>query len=328
METLSLAAVLKASADPIRLDILRLLKRDSLAASELAKLLDIKQSALSHHLKVMTQAQWLNTRREGNTLFYRRQLSADLSIARVQQAVLGSIDSAALETSLLTELTRIRLERQAISAAFFESHAHELDSVTDRIAGYKHYADALHQALSSLNVTRCHQALEIGPGDGGFLPYLSERFEQVYALDIAEPMLELARSQVKALDNIEFIHGDTHVAIEKGIKADFVALNMVLHHVPSPAELLAECWQLLNDEGRLLVTDLCAHEQNWVREACGDFWMGFDTDELLNWAAASGFEASEPILLGLKNGFQVQIHVFKKQQPKSAPALDNAATHN
>jgi len=318
MESLSLAAVLKASADPNRLDVLRLLKRDSLAASELAGLLDIKQSALSHHLKVMTQAQWLNTRREGNTLFYRRHLSSDLNIARVQQAVLASLDCEALNSDLSLELETIRSERQSISAAFFESHAHELDSVTDRIAGYKHYADALHQSLEPLQMASRERALEIGPGDGGFLPYLSKRFEQVYALDIAEPMLELARSQVKELANIEFIHGDAHTALDKGINVDFVALNMVLHHVPSPAELLADCWRLLNDEGWLLVTDLCAHEQNWVREACGDFWMGFDTDELLNWAKASGFEPREPVLLGLKNGFQVQIHLFKKQQVKSA----------
>ncbi len=312
MEMLNLAAVLKASADPIRLDILRLLRRDSLAASELALLLDIKQSALSHHLKVMTQAQWLNTRREGNTLFYRRQLSTELSIARVQQAVLASLDAEPLPKALSSELNDLRDERQAISAAFFESHAHELDTVTDRIAGYKHYADALHQALLAVDVADCRSALEIGPGDGGFLPYLSERFAQVYALDIAEPMLELARSQVQELTNIEFIHGDAHTALDKGINVDFVALNMVLHHVPSPAELLADCWQLLNEQGWLLVTDLCAHEQDWVQEACGDFWMGFDTDELLGWAKSNGFEAREPVLLGLKNGFQVQIHLFKK----------------
>ncbi len=314
MNNQNLATLLKASADAIRLDILRLLKRDSLTASDLAGLLEIKQSALSHHLKVMTQAEWLNTRREGNTLFYRRHLSADLATARVQQAVLRSLDCTPLAEQTQFNLHAIRQARQQISAAFFESHADELDSVTDRIAGYRHYSEALQNALNAIEFEGHHSALEIGPGDGGFLPYLSRAFDQVFALDIAEPMLDLARAQVNELElsNIQFMHGDTQTAKHLGIQVDFVALNMVLHHIASPAEFLADCWELLNDNGWLLITDLCAHEQDWVQEACGDFWMGFDTDELLSWAKDLGFVHREPVLLGLKNGFQVQIHLFQK----------------
>ena len=317
-----LIPTLKAVADDTRLGILRLLKRDSLAASELAQLLEIKQSALSHHLKILSQGKWLKTRREGSTLFYRRQLDADLSIARIQQSILTGLDQVELSQSQLEALEDIRSARQQISAEFFENHAYELDSITDRIAGYRHYSDALHDRLSSISLSHLQTALEIGPGDGGFLPYLSDKFEQVIALDISEPMLELARSQVQDLLNVRFIHGDLQTAIKENLHADFVALNMVLHHVPSPVSLLNECWKILNQEGWLLITDLCAHEQTWVQEACGDFWMGFDTDELLNWAIECGFKASAPILLGLKNGFQVQIHLLQKHvNHPSAKAL-------
>ncbi len=312
MPNTDLSLMLKASSDPIRLQILRLLKRETLTASELAMVLDIKQSALSHHLKIMTQAMWLNTRREGNTLFYRRHISDQAALVQVQHSILSCLDNKPLNESCQATLSAIRHSRQQISAAFFDSHAQELDSVTDRIAGYKHYSDAIQDALKRSPLNNQHSALEIGPGDGGFLPFLSDAFEKVYALDIAQPMLELAKKQVQDLDNIEFIHGDIKTAQSSDIHADFVALNMVLHHIASPAEFLAQCWQLLNDQGQLLIADLCAHQQDWVRDACGDFWMGFEPDELLHWAQEIGFQTQEPVLVGLKNGFQIQIHIFKK----------------
>lgn len=307
-----LSSVLKASADPIRLDILRLLKRDSLAASELASVLQVKQSALSHHLKVMTQSQWLSPRREGNMLFYRRQLSSNSELMPMQRGILQVVDAQPLSEQHASALQQIRAERQQVCAEFFAEHATELDAVTDRIAGYQHYAATLQQALSQLHLAHGKSALEIGPGKGGFLPYLSQQFDQVYALDIAEPMLALARSQSAGLNNIEFVQGDTQAFLAKGLTVDFAAVNMVLHHIPSPAELFAECWQLLHTNGWLVITDLCAHEQDWVREACGDFWLGFDPDELLHWATSAGFAPQPPVFLGLRNGFQVQIQLFQK----------------
>ncbi len=312
MPNTDISLTLKASSDPIRLQVLQLLKRDSLAANELALVLDIKQSALSHHLKIMTQADWVSTRREGSTLFYRRHISGDLAIARIQRSILQALDVNELVADAQVSLNAIRHARQQISAAFFESHVGELDSVTDRIAGYKHYSDAIQEALKTSLLKNRQSALEIGPGDGGFLPFLSGEFKQVFALDISDSMLELAKEQVQDLDNIEFIHGDIKGALKAGIQSDFVALNMVLHHIASPADFLAQCWQLLNEDGALLITDLCTHQQDWVRESCGDFWMGFEPDELLSWAQDIGFVPQEPILVGLKNGFQIQIHFFKK----------------
>ncbi len=307
-----LTQILKASSDTIRLHILRLLKRDSLAANELAQILSIKQSALSHHLKVMTQASWLCTRREGNTLFYRRSASLDKDMASVQTSILSSLDKQPLEAQLDSQLQNIRQARQQIGAAFFESHANELDSVTDRIAGFKHYSDAIQEALKLNPLQGYASAMEIGPGDGGFLPFLSNAFKKVYALDIALPMLELAKEQVQDLNNIEFIHGDIQSALDAKITPDFLALNMVLHHIASPADFLAQCWQTLSDDGCLLITDLCTHQQDWVREACGDFWLGFEPDELLSWAKNIGFKTQAPVFVGLKNGFQIQIHLLKK----------------
>ena len=51
-----LASLCKASADPLRLQILRVLRKDSFAVSELCAIFDTRQPALSHHLKVLRTA--------------------------------------------------------------------------------------------------------------------------------------------------------------------------------------------------------------------------------------------------------------------------------
>ena len=70
--TLSLANLLKAAGDSFRLDILRVLAQDSFGVLELCRIFASKQSGVSHHLKVLTNAGLLTTRREGNSIFYRR----------------------------------------------------------------------------------------------------------------------------------------------------------------------------------------------------------------------------------------------------------------
>ena len=70
----SLAALCKAGGDALRLNVLRALASDSFGVLELAQIFAIGQSGMSHHLKVLTQAGLLATRREGNAVFYRRSL--------------------------------------------------------------------------------------------------------------------------------------------------------------------------------------------------------------------------------------------------------------
>ena len=64
----------KAFADTLRLQVLRLLRGESFGVLELCKILGIRQSALSHHLKILATAEIVSTRKEGNSIFYRRQV--------------------------------------------------------------------------------------------------------------------------------------------------------------------------------------------------------------------------------------------------------------
>ena len=158
-------------------------------------------------------------------------------------------------------------------------------------------------------------ALEIGPGDGGFLPELARRFARVTALDNSEAMLELARQrcQQEGLDNVQLHLADALQDAYPG--ADCVVLNMVLHHFAAPAQALRKLAEQVNPGGSLLITELCSHDQSWARDTCGDLWLGFEQDDLAHWAIAAGLTPGESLYVGLRNGFQIQVRHFQHTLP-------------
>ena len=63
-------AVFKAIADPARREILRLLGRREMTASEVAENFAFTKPTLSHHFAVLKEADLISSRREGQTIWY------------------------------------------------------------------------------------------------------------------------------------------------------------------------------------------------------------------------------------------------------------------
>ncbi|MFJ6828409.1 ArsR/SmtB family transcription factor, partial [Pseudomonas sp. NPDC090964] len=308
-----LAALCKAAGDPLRLNVLRALANDSFGVLELARIFAIGQSGMSHHLKVLSQADLVATRREGNAIFYRRALPhTDLLGGKLHAALLDEVDNLSLPNDVQARIGQVHGQRAAASQDFFARVAEKFRAQQDLIAGLPQYRDSVLALLDKLSFSEEATALEVGPGDGGFLPELARRFQQVTALDNSPAMLELARQlcEREALSNVDLQLADA--LNDTRLRADCVVLNMVLHHFAAPAEALKQMAELLHPGGSLLVTDLCSHNQNWAREACGDLWLGFEQDDLARWATAAGLVPGESLYVGLRNGFQIQVRHFQR----------------
>ncbi len=65
-----MAAVMRAFVDPNRLQILDLLKERELSAGELLGSLDIVQSTLSHHMKLLVETGIVTCRKQGKWSYY------------------------------------------------------------------------------------------------------------------------------------------------------------------------------------------------------------------------------------------------------------------
>lgn len=72
---LDLQAGFHALSDPWRLQIIELLRSQELCVCELMEKLEISQSKLSFHLKILKEAGLVQTRQEGRWIYYRLNLA-------------------------------------------------------------------------------------------------------------------------------------------------------------------------------------------------------------------------------------------------------------
>jgi ArsR family transcriptional regulator len=310
-----LAALCKAGGEPLRLEVLRVLSRDSFGVLELCQIFDCSQPGMSHHLKVLAEAGLVSKRREGNSIFYRRAFADSGSeIELLQRALLETVDRLPLGAPLQKRLLAVQAERVLRSQQFFADNAAQFRQQQELIAAYDLYGPQAAEMVASCFPDGGATAIEVGPGDGAFLAELARKFVRVVALDNAEPMLKRARQAATngKLGNVEFVLGDTRSPALKNLRADCAVLNMVLHHVSSPAELFIDLHKILRKDGTLIVTELCHHNQEWAQQACGDVWLGFEPEELDRWAETAGFSAGRSVYLAQRNGFRVQIRQFIK----------------
>jgi len=312
----ALALLNKATGDSLRLEILRVLTSDAFGVMELCQIFDYRQSGMSHHLKVLAEAGLVTKRREGNSIFYSRLLpSKESSLFSLQQQLYQTLDQVVLPEVIVVNMQAVKAERAALSQQFFAGHGDDFKEQQDLIAAFSVYGENVNQLLVNSPLPALTCAAEVGPGDGEFLSYLTAKFTKVTALDNSSTMLSQAQKRCEqgSLKGIEFVCSDTQFFLSHQHHYDCVVMNMVLHHTPSPAEIFSDIAVGLKENGVLIISELCRHDQDWARTACGDLWLGFDGEELQEWASNSGLAIGQSQYIALRNGFQIQLQQFIKQ---------------
>ena len=72
---MGLQQTLKALADPIRREILNVLKERSLSAGEIVEHFDVTNAAISRHLSVLKEADLIRDTRKGKYIYYELNTS-------------------------------------------------------------------------------------------------------------------------------------------------------------------------------------------------------------------------------------------------------------
>jgi DNA-binding transcriptional ArsR family regulator len=72
---MSLQLTLKALSDPIRREILNLLKTGPMSAGDISARFDVTGAAVSRHLSVLKDADLIRDRRDGKFIFYELNAS-------------------------------------------------------------------------------------------------------------------------------------------------------------------------------------------------------------------------------------------------------------
>jgi 2-polyprenyl-3-methyl-5-hydroxy-6-metoxy-1,4-benzoquinol methylase len=148
------------------------------------------------------------------------------------------------------------LKKQASAKAAWNEQAQSFDRVAD---AYDRLGDLNGNApigpwLEGLLPAAGGRALDLGCGTGRHALLLSGRFEQVDAIDLSGPMIDLARKR-RSRPNISYWQADLHDMATAG-RYDFVLSVLALHHVPDLHATLSHIKTLVAPGGRLSVVDI------------------------------------------------------------------------
>jgi SAM-dependent methyltransferase len=276
-------ARLGSLADASRTRLLLLLSRHELSVGELCAAVQLPQSTVSRHLKVLLDEGWVVTRAEGPSRYYR-QARLDASGKRLWQVVsddlAGSPESSQDEARAQQALS----QRRTRSQEFFTTAAGQWDALRAELFG----AQAGFAGLLALLDERWVVG-DLGCGTGVVSELLAPHVERVIAVDESEPMLTAARRRVADHDNVELRAGKLEALPIGDASLDAAVLSLVLHYVGEPLVALSEARRVLKTDGRLIVVDMMAHGRAEYREQMGHVWQGFTREQMNAWLEEAGF---------------------------------------
>jgi ArsR family transcriptional regulator len=275
--------LLKALADETRLRILHLLAHEELSGSDLMEILNVGQSRVSTHLALLKEVGLVVDRREGRRSLYH---IAPGPAAGLWESVLAENRASPELTADLAGLEALRQRRRESARAYFDRIA---ATFGEQLLPGRTW-EGLARALLLL-APRARYA-DLGIGDGLLTLMLSEIAERVTAVDISPEMLaQLAeRARKQGIANVETVQGEIEDLPLPDASFDVAVLSQALHHAEAPEQALAEARRILVPGGRVLVIDLLAHTEEWVREKLAHVHMGFTEAALEELVAGAGFE--------------------------------------
>lgn len=162
--------------------------------------------------------------------------------------------------------------------AFFEQVSTQWDDM--RSSFYN--ADVIDALAERGRVTTNSRVVDVGTGTGFVAAGLAGRAGTVVGVDNSPAMLAVAASNLSALaaDNVTLADGDIDDLPLPDDSADVAVANMVLHHAPDPAAMLAEMARVVRPGGTIAITDEIEHDYEWMRTEQADVWLGFTPEQI------------------------------------------------
>ncbi len=280
--TRELIGRLASLGDENRLRILALLEHSELTVSELTSVLQLPQSTVSRHLKVLADDGWIRWRQDGTSRHYRLT-ALDGEAEELWRVSRRAIDGARSLDEDAERARSVLAERRRRSQEFFSEAAGRWDTLRVEMFG-RHVEPAAPLGLLDAEWT----VGDLGAGTGALAEAVAPFVRRVIAVDRSPEMLRAARGRLAPLDNVEVREGELEsLPIEVG-SLDVAFLMLVLHYVVEPRRVLEEARRTLRPSGRLVIVDMRRHGREEYRDTMGHLWLGFEEEELREWTTGAG----------------------------------------
>jgi ArsR family transcriptional regulator len=276
---------LQTLADPTRVRLLAVLNREELSVGEMCATLQLPQSTVSRHLKVLGADGWVGNRREGtNQLYSLTHPDWNSDRAQLWNWVWKQQESSATSVQDFSRLAQIINDRSR-SEAFFSSAAEQWDRLRVELFGSQLDAFVLAASLSAEA-----SVVELGCGSAPLAQLVAPYIAEVVAVDSSSAMLAAAKQRLSDYPNVRFEQSSLTELPMKDQHFDAAWLVLVLPYVHNPIGVLAESARVLKESKPLVIVDLLPHDRQAYRQEMGHVRLGMARVELEGWLTQAGLK--------------------------------------
>ncbi len=273
----------KALSDPTRLRLLYVLNTYELSVNEIVLVVDMIQSGVSRHLKILVESGLLTSRKEGSYIYYSASKSEQIRplIVFVEKYLVKEDHSASQDIQKAGE--RIQA-RQNKTKRFFKSVAPQWDRLKKEVLGSFDLNGIVKKKIS-LN----GNLADLGCGTGELIQRLAcPTIDKLIGVDSSPEMLEQARLRLSQT-GAQLRLGELEHLPMKNKQMDIAIMNMVLHYITQPKQPIAEAFRVLKSGGMFVLSDFEKHDLETVKQNMGGAWLGFEKEKIQVWLAEAGF---------------------------------------
>ncbi|QGY40415.1 metalloregulator ArsR/SmtB family transcription factor [Pseudodesulfovibrio cashew] len=295
----------KALADETRARLVNVLLKYELNVGEIVQVMEMGQSRISRHLKILADSGLVEVRREGLWAFYKASEEGP------GRAFLNGVAALLDEEGELkrdgNRADKVIRERTAATRQFFDDIAPEWDRMTAEVLGDLDLRREIQARLS-----HCECAADIGCGTGDLLEMLHDLSDEVIGVDNSPKMLELAEERFSDDANISLRIGETTHLPLRDREADCTVMSLVLHHLARPMDAIREAERVLRPGGRLIVAEFDRHDVEVMRSEYGDRRLGISREKMVGWMEQTGFTVHGTTEFVVNKGLVVVLYEAEK----------------
>ena len=323
------SALYRLLGDDARLRLLRILATKRLNVTELTGILGLAQSGVSRHLGLLKEAGLVVEEKDAGFSYYRIAASVrDAADGKpplwpvLETQFRDAADDPAVraDEARLQEVLRVRKEN-------FETHrSADTRDARQLVPGrsWAAWSRALGLLLPPLTVA------DLGCGEGYLAIEAARWASRVIAVDRSDVVLRRARglARRRRMANVIWKRGELEKLPIRDAAVDVALLSQALHHARNPARAVEEAARITMPGGRVLVLDLRAHQEEWVRAKLGDRTLGFADEELKRMLLAAGLRDVRVGVGARKSGDPFTVLVASGVKPTPAHHEDTKVRKN
>ncbi|MCP4131239.1 MAG: metalloregulator ArsR/SmtB family transcription factor [bacterium] len=307
---MEIVSLFKSLADETRVRLLNLLLNHELNVNEIVAVMEMGQSRISRHLKILTDNGILTSRRDGLWIFYKALL--DDTVDEENRFFSALADFIRENSDLKADLARLEVvleERENEKSRFFDSIAINWDDLKNNLIGDYDLTGAIVSRVPESAVVA-----DLGCGTGELLYAVRNRAQNLIGVDKSPKMLgEAKRRFTEEGLSVDLRIGELEHLPMRDREADCAIFNMVLHHLASPFQVITEGHRVLKKGSPLLIVDLAKHSNEEMRSKYGHRWLGFTEDEISEWLSKAGFRPENKEHINIQKGLTISIYFSVKE---------------